>query len=289
VALKPVLLPLSWINGLFRPRGGKRLSVSRAEIEVLAEMGRREGILGEHESSVVTRAMSLRGVEVGEVMTPRTDIAAVQVQASVAEAMDLMLDEGHLRMPVYDGSLDHIVGVLAARDLWRAARSGETELRSVMRPITFAPVGKAVGDLISEMQEQRIRMVIVVDEFGGTSGLVTLEDLIEEIIGEIREEHEEDEPEDFQRLPDGGVLVRGDALVRDLNRFLLLDLPENEANRVGGFVFGRLGHVPRVGEEVRVKAGMLRVARVRGRRVERVLFVPRPIDAAASQPITGQS
>jgi len=213
----------------------------------------------------------------------------VPVQASVAEAMDLMLDEGHLRMPVYDGSLDHIVGVLAARDLWRAARqSGETELRSVMRPMTFAPMGKAVGNLISEMQEQRIKMAIVVDEFGGTAGLVTLEDLIEEIIGEIRDEHEEDEPEDFQRLPDGGVMVRGDALVRDLNQFLLLDLPENEADRVGGFVFGRLGHVPRVGEEVKVQEGMLRVARVRGRRVERVLFVPWNPRAPGSRPVSGQ-
>ena len=275
VVLKPILLPLSWINRLFQPRGGKQLSVSRAEIEVLAEIGRREGILGEHEWSVVSNVMALSKVEVGEVMTPRTDIVAVPREASVKEAMDVMLDEGHLRLPVYDGDLDHIVGVIAARDLWRAARSGETGLTSAVRAIPFAPAGKPVESLIAEMREQRIKMVIVVDEFGGTAGLATLEDLLEEIVGDIRDEHEE-EPDEFQKLPGGEVLIRGDALVRELNEFLPLGLPEGEADRVAGFVFGRLGRVARAGDEVSVEGGVLRITHVQGRRVEWVLYVPRP-------------
>ncbi len=274
VVLKPILIPLSWFNRLIQPRGSKKLSVSRAEIEVLAEIGRREGILGEHEWSVVSNVLSLGGVEVGEVMTPRTDMVAIPAGATIREAMDLMLDEGHLRVPVYEGDLDHVVGVLAARDLWRAARAGDSLITPAVRPISFAPESKPVEGLITEMREQRVKMAIVVDEFGGTAGLVTLEDLIEEIIGDIRDEHEPDEPTDFLEMEDGEVQVRGDALVREMNEFLSLELPEDEADTVGGFVFGRLGRVAHTGDEVSVEEGVFRVTRVRGRRIVLVTFSP---------------
>jgi putative hemolysin len=275
VVLKPILLPLSWFNRLLQPRGEKRLAVSRAEIEVLAEMGRREGILGEHEWNVVRNVLALGRVEVGDLMTPRTDMVGVPHDASVEEAIDLMLDEGHLRLPVYEGSLDHIVGVLAARDLWRTARSGEMGIRPAVRPVTFSPAGKPVDELISKMREQGIKMVIVLDEFGGTAGLVTLEDLIEEIIGDIRDEHEPPEPPDVQELDSGDLLVRGDALVREMNELLSLDLPAEEADTVGGFVFGRLGRVPQVGDQVQVEGGTFRVTQVRGLRIEHVHFARR--------------
>lgn len=268
VVLKPILLPLSWLNRLIQPRGAKRATVSRAEIEVLAEIGRREGILKEQEWSVVTNVLGLSEVEVGEVMTPRTDIVAVPLDASIEEAMNLMLDTGRLHTPVYEGDLDHIVGVLAARDLWRLGRSEEDMIRSAVRPVTFAPEGKRVEQLISEMREKRAKMVIVVDEFGGTAGLVTLEDLIEEIIGEIQDVHEPEEPDLFQEVGEGEVLVRGDALVREMNSFLSLELPEDEADTVGGLVFGRLGRIARVGDEITVKEGTFKVLRVKRRRIE---------------------
>ncbi|MGW8265340.1 MAG: hemolysin family protein [Longimicrobiales bacterium] len=282
VVLKPILVPLSWFNRLIQPGGEKQHTVSRAEIEVLAEIGRRQGILGEHEWSVLNNVLRLRSVEVGEVMTPRTEMVAVPVEASVKDAMNLMLDEGRLRVPVYDGDVDHIVGVLAARDLWGASRSGQTEIRSAVRPITFCPAGKAVEELISEMREQRIKMVIVVDEFGGTAGLATLEDLIEEIIGDIQDEHEPEEPPAFEQAEDGGILVRGDTLVRELNESLALKLPEEEADTAGGFVFGRLGRVARTGDEVDVEGGTLRVSRVRGRRIERLRFIRGGTDGSSS-------
>lgn len=274
LVFKPVLAPLSWFNRLIQPRGKKEATVSRAEIRVLAEIGRREGILREDEWSVVTNVMGLGKVEVGEVMTPRTDMVAVSLETSVRDAMDLMLDRGHLRLPVYDGDLDHIVGVLGARDLWGAHRQGETEIRHAVRPIPFAPEGKSVRDLINEMRNQRIHMVMVVDEFGGTAGLVTLEDLIEEIIGEIQDEHEAVEPEEFRKLENGEIQIRGDVLVREVNDFLDLGLPEDEADTVGGFVFGRMGRVGRVGDEVEVKGGTLRITRMKGRRIDLVLFLP---------------
>jgi putative hemolysin len=273
IALKPILLPLSWFNGLIQPRGENRLAVSRAEIEVLAELGRREGVLGEHEWNVVRNVLGLGRVEVGDVMTPRTDMVGVPQDASVEEAIDIMLNEGHLRLPVYEGSLDHIVGVLAARDLWGTARSGEAGIRPAVRPITFSPAGKPVEELISEMREQRIKMVIVLDEFGGTAGLVTLEDLIEEIIGDIRDEHEPPETPDVQELESGDFLVKGHALVREVNELFSLGLPEEEADTVGGFVFGRLGRAPRVGDEVDVEGGTFRVTRVRGLRIEHLHLV----------------
>jgi putative hemolysin len=203
-------------------------------------------------------------------------MVAIPAGATVREAMDLMLDEGHLRVPVYEGDLDHVVGVLAARDLWRAARAGESLITPAVRPVPFAPESKPVEGLITEMREQRVKMAIVVDEFGGTAGLVTLEDLIEEIIGDIRDEHEPDEPTDFLEMENGEVQVRGDALVREMNEFLSLELPEAEADTVGGFVFGRLGRVPQTGDEVSVKEGVFRVTRVRGRRIVLVTFSPPP-------------
>jgi len=274
VVFKPILAPLSWFNRLIQPRGKKKASVSRAEIQVLAEIGRREGVLREDEWSVVSNVMGLGNVEIGEVMTPRTDIVAVALKATVTEAMNLMLDRGHLRLPVYDGDMDHIVGVLGARDLWGAHRVGETDIRHAVRPIPFAPEGKPVRDLIGEMRDQRIHMTIVVDEFGGTAGLVTLEDLIEEIVGEIQDEHETMEPEEFRKLDHGEIQIRGDVLVREINDFLEMGLPEEEADTVGGFVFGRLGRIGRVGDEVEVDGGTLRITRMKGRRINLVVFQP---------------
>ncbi len=272
--MKPILVPLSWFA---RSIAGdtSRPSVSRAEIEVLAEIGRREGQLDEDEWKVVSNVIRLDEVTIAEVMTPRTDMTAVSVDATIEEAMDVMLDEGHLRLPVYEGSLDRIVGILLARDLWRAGRAGGGELRDVMRPPLFAPSGKPVEDLIPEMRVQRNKMAIVVDEFGGTAGLVTLEDLIEEIIGEIQDEHESDEPENFYPLDEDRVRVWGGVPVRDASDALSINLPEEPHDTLGGYLFGRLGRLGRVGDIVPfAEAGFFRITRMRGRRIEYAVWQP---------------
>lgn len=274
VVMKPILIPLSIFSRAISRERAAQSTVSRAELEVLAEIGRREGTLDEEEWRVVTNVMNLSEVSVGEVMTPRTDIVAVPIEASVEEAKEVMLDEGHLRLPVYEGSLDRIVGILLARDLWQADREGVTSIQDVLRPATYAPASKPVEDLIPEMRRTRSKMLIVLDEFGGTAGLATLEDLLEEIVGEIQDEHEEDEPANFQDVGGGVIRIWGGVPLREVNDHLPLELPEDQFDTLGGFVFGRLNRVPAVGDEVEVNGGRLRVVKMRGRRVEFVRFLP---------------
>jgi len=270
--MKPILVPLNLFSQLLR--GSKGSTTSRAELEVLAQIGFSEGTIDEDEWKVVTNVIRLDEVTVGEVMTPRTDMIAVPASASVEEAMEVMLDEGHLRVPVYDDSLDKIEGLLVARDLWRHAREGLDELAGIVRPIQFVPTTKLVEDLIPEMRTHRTKMAIVVDEFGGTAGLVTLEDLIEEIIGEIQDEHEGDEPLHFQELSDGYVRIWGGVPVREVNDRLDVDLPEDPYDTLGGFVFGALNRVGSVGDVIEYEGGRLRITKMRGRRVEFVMLVP---------------
>ena len=282
IVMKPVLRPLSWLSRIITPNTA-RPTISRAELEVLAEIGRREGTIDEHEWTVVSNVMRLDELSVGEVMTPRTDMIAIPSDATIEEAQERMLNAGHLRLPVYEGSLDRIVGVVIGRDVWRAQRDGLTRLDEVLRPVPFAPASKAVEDLIPEMRQQRTKMAIVVDEFGGTAGLVTLEDLIEEIIGEIQDEHEADEPVDFQALLGGRLRVWGGTTLRAASERLGLEPNEDEEegyDTLAGFVLGRLNRIPVVGDQIEVAPGILRVTHMKGRRIEYLLFIPRGLEAA---------
>lgn len=273
VVMKPAIVPLGLVS---RWTGAKRegqATVSRAEIEVLAEIGRREGAIDEDEFQVMSNVMQLDEITAEDVMTPRIDIVAVPAEASLKEAIDVMLDRGKLRLPVYEGSLDRIVGVLLARDLWRADREGRKRVREVARPAHFAPAVKPVEELIREMRAKRTKMVVVLDEFGGTAGLVTLEDLIEEIVGEFRDEHEADEPQDFREMEDGRTIVRGGTPAKDAEERLGIVLGE-EYGTVGGYVFGALDRVGRPGDSVAAGGGRFTVASVRRRRIEYVIYEP---------------
>lgn len=280
--MTPLLVPLSWVQRLVQG-SGTGPDISREEIEVMARMAWTTGTLAEDEWQVVSNVMRLGEVPVGEVMTPRTDIVAIDAGATVEEAKEVMLDHGHLRLPVHTGALDRIVGVLVARDLWRADQNGVTEIRDLPRTPIFAPLSRPVQQLIPELRDKGAKMAIVLDEFGGTAGLATFEDLIEEIVGEIRDEHEAHEPAEFQRLADGSVRVWGGVSVREANQRLAMELPSDLSDTVGGYVFGSLHRVPRPGDEVPVDGGRLRVARMRGRRVEFVVFLPNNV---ASRPDT---
>jgi len=281
--MRPVTVPLRFVDRLLGADGADAQKVSRAEFEAMAEIERRQGALEEDEWEVVTNVMNLDQVTVGEVMTPRTAMVAIPVEAGVAEAKDLILEEGHLRMPVYAETVDRIVGVLLARDLWRADREGVHLIRELVRPATFVPNTKSVEDLIRQMREQRIKMAIVLDEFGGTAGLVTLEDLVEEIIGEIQDEHEQ-EPLPFEEAMHGEVRVRGEVPLWEVNERFDLELPEDVYDTVGGFVFGQIGRIPDVGDEVPTSRGRFRVVAMDGRRITRVAFVPDGASPSPGQP-----
>ena len=273
VVMKPVLVPLGFVSRWIAPRKTSPATISRAEIGVLAELGRREGAIDEDEFQVMSNVMQLDLIAVSEVMTPRIDIVAVPVGASVSEAMDVMLDRGKLRLPVYEENLDQIVGILLARDLWRAAREGRENINDIARPARFAPATKVVEDLIREMRAKRTNMIIVLDEFGGTAGLVTLEDLIEEIIGEIQDEHETDEPREFQRTGDGRTVIWGGTPVKDVEDRLGIVLGE-EFDTVGGYIFGALEGIGKPGDRVAAPGGRFRILTVLRRRIEYVVFEP---------------
>lgn len=269
VLLKPVLVPLSALNRWISPTGEKRPTVSRAELEVLAEIGRREGTIDREEWQVVSNVMNLDALRVEDVMTPRTDVDGIRADATLADAKAAMVASGHSRLPVYRTSLDDITGMVIARDLQRAEIEGIGDLGSILRPVRYTPASKSVEDLLREMRRDRVKLTVVVDEYGGTAGIVTLEDLLEEIVGDIEDEHE-DGPEDIVRTAAGAWGIDARVPLRELAERFDLDLPVDRYATVAGFLFGELARVGSVGDEVRHGPAVFRIEAMDGVRVKRV-------------------
>jgi CBS domain containing-hemolysin-like protein len=222
---------------------------------------------------------------VKEVMTPRTEIDSVAADATLSEVVERFIEARHSRLPVADGSLDRVIGVVQVRDLVQHMRAngqpqnsatrqisleGATKsAREIMRPIPLVPPTKPVLELLREFQRTRQQIAMIVDEFGGTAGLVTLEDLMEEIVGEIRDEYE---PPGEPVRPDGqgGLVAEGLMSVDDLSALLDLEIPDDGVDSVGGLVLSRLGRIPGVGERVQVGSLLLEVVRMDGRRIDAV-------------------
>jgi CBS domain containing-hemolysin-like protein len=250
------------------------------EIEMLLTQSYEHGLLKEEPVEMIRGVFGLSETTAAEVMTPRPDVIALDVLTTVQEAAVFILEEGHSRYPVFEETIDHIVGIVLARDVWRAQTQGVTELAEVMRPALFVPDTKPLEELLREMRRERAHMAIVIDEFGGTAGIVSIEDMLEEIVGEIADELDEAAPE-LAHGPSGEVLVSGGMAIAELNDLLRLRLPDEDYTTVGGFVLGRLGRVARVGDEVRVRGGTLRVLEMDGRRVMRIaLFLHKAPPAA---------
>lgn len=268
-----VWLPLSAIGRLFAGRAQEEPSVSVGDLLALAAVGRREGAIDLPTWHVVRNALALHRVTVRSIMTPRTGIVAVPIGTSVEHARRTIQESGHLRLPVYDGTIDFVVGVVLARDLWRSDLDAASPVDPLLRAPFVVPDSKPVDRLLMEMRRDHVTIAIVLDEFGGTAGLVTIEDLVEEVVGEIREEHEPRRGP-FEDLAGGRVRIRGDVPVRAVNERLHLDLPEDVVETVGGFVLDRLGRVPRTGDRVAVEGGTLEVDSMDDRRVVDVLFEP---------------
>ncbi|RKD93952.1 hemolysin family protein [Halopiger aswanensis] len=227
--------------------------VTRDEIQEMIESGEREGVLEEEEHEMLQRIFRFNNTIVKEVMTPRLDMTAVPKDASIDEAIETCIQSGHARIPVYEGSLDNVMGVVHIRDLVRDLNYGETndgdlELADLIQPTLHVPESKNVDELLTEMRENRMHMAIVIDEFGTTEGLVTMEDMVEEIIGEILEGGEE---QPIEEIDDRTVLVRGEVNIEDVNEALEIDLPEGEEfETIAGFIFNRAGRLVEEGEEI---------------------------------------
>ncbi|MGH7444995.1 MAG: hemolysin family protein [Longimicrobiales bacterium] len=239
------------------------------EIEMLLTQSYEHGLLREEPVEMIRGVFHLSETQAAEVMTPRTQVIALDVETPLEAAADFILENGHSRYPVYEETIDHVIGVALARDVWQALRNGAQELRGVVREALFVPDTKSIEHLLREMQKGGIHMAVVIDEFGGTAGVVTIEDLLEEVVGEIADETDE-APVGFEHAPDGDVHFRGAVPITELNELYDTRLPDEDYTTVGGFVLGRLGRLPRVGDEVVIRGGRLRVLHVKGRRIERL-------------------
>jgi CBS domain containing-hemolysin-like protein len=206
-------------------------------------------------------------------MLPRPDIVAVEVEQTIEAAIECAIDNGFSRLPACEGGTDNIVGLVYLKDLVGRARAGEVDhpVREAVRPAVFVPEQKRVAELLREMRTQKFHMAIVVDEHGSTAGLVTLEDLLEEIVGEIADEYDPDEPS-VEHLGDGSLRVPGRTPIDEVSEELGVELPDTEWDTVGGLVFNLLGHVPGEGETVRFQDLELRTERVQGNRIVSVLI-----------------
>lgn len=260
--------------------------LSAAEIRLIVEQGSQQGVLEAEEEQMISAVMSLSDSKLHEVMVPRIDIAAIDQEASFDDAVTLVLTEGHSRTPLYKESVDHIVGILYAKDLLRIIAAGgpRPRLRDIMRPALFVPESQAVDDLLNELQRRRVHMAIVLDEYGGTAGLVTIEDLLEEIVGEIQDEFDEEEPMKVI-VREGEAILDGRADIDEMGE--LVDPPleledDEEYDTVGGFVYHRIGRVPVVGDTVAVDPFKITVIKVIGRRVGKVRVT---WDAGVAKPI----
>jgi CBS domain containing-hemolysin-like protein len=245
--------------------------VTSDELKVMVAASEEEGLIEERERTMIDNILELEDVLVREIMIPRPDVVAVPVTTTVRQAVDVVVRERYSRLPVYRESIDDIAGILYGKDLVQLVVDGrlDDQVGSLARPAYFVPESKRCDDLLRELQQQHVHIAIVVDEYGGTSGLVTIEDLLEEIVGEIQDEYDVEEQ---KIIPEGeGVaIVDGSASIDDVNEALSLDLTAEEVDTIGGLVYEKLGRVPIVGDQVHVDQSELTVVGAHGRRVTRV-------------------
>ena len=257
--------------------------VSQQDIRSMAQVGHEEGVIEETEKDMIHSIFAFGDTLVREVMVPRPDVVAVEAEQTVAGAMDVVLNNKFSRLPVNRGDLDHVIGILHEKDILAALYSDrrQTPVTELVRPAHFVPETSHAAALLRRMQREQFHMAIVVDEHGSTSGLVTLENLLEELVGNIADEHDVDEEKEIERLADDTYRVDASVSIRELNDLLGTDFPRDRWNTVGGLMFGVLGTIPTQGEAVALKGWRFTAEKVQGRRVTTVLARRDPASAAA--------
>ncbi|MFY9719982.1 MAG: hemolysin family protein, partial [Candidatus Cybelea sp.] len=245
--------------------------VTEEDIRTLVNVGAEQKVIEEEEREMIHSVIEFGDTIVREVMKPRPEVVAVSVEDSPRRVLDVVISEGYSKLPVYQESKDDIIGVVHDRELLVALANGSLAhvgIRALMRPAVHVPETKKIAELLREMQRGKFSLAIVVDEYGGTAGLVTMEDLLEEIVGEIRDEHDLDEQEPIAVISDCEAVVEAGTNIEDVNARLGTELPTEDFETIGGYTVGLFGRLPTEGEEVAADDHTrLRVDRTRGRRI----------------------
>jgi CBS domain containing-hemolysin-like protein len=284
-AVIAVLSPLLWLLSalgsiVVRPLGGRvNLTsplVTEEEIRELVKVGEEEGVIQEDEREMIHSIFEFGDTVAREVMVPRIDMVCVADTDTIGAALRVIRTEQHSRLPVYHGTIDQVVGIVHVKDLLTALQDGREEapVKETARPAYFIPESKPLDSLLRELRRRKTQMAIVVDEYGGTAGLVTTEDLLEEIVGPILDEYDVEEKL-LEVVNESVALIDGRASLEEVNDALKLDLPVGEVDTVGGFIYSLLGHVPAQGESVTYDGVELFVERLEGHRVARVRLTKR--------------
>ena len=249
--------------------------ITDSELKAMADVAHEEKVIEKDERTFIHSIIDFGDTVAREVMTPRPDMVTVEAQSTVRDALETALAAGYSRIPVEEAGIDDIIGIAYAKDMARDERAGKPgqAVRASMRPAKFVPESKEVSDLLREMQEEKFHMAIVVDEYGGTAGVITLEDLLEELVGDIVDEFDVEEPT-VERLDDGSVTVPAGYSIDDAGELLGSDLPHGPWDTVGGLMLDLVGRVPDAGDSVEADGFRLTALDVRGRRIGRVRIEP---------------
>lgn len=268
--LRPFVFTLVWLADLQMPGKGITTSptVTEGELRYLADRAATEGEITPDDRNLIERAFRVGDREADDIMVPRTDIIAVPADQKVVDALEVALIHGHRRLPVIEKSIDEIVGMVRLRDLV-ANRGTDLAVRDLAIDFLVVPESKPVLDLLTEMQQHRQHLAIVVDEYGGTAGLVTIEDVVAELVGSVSENHEAPPV----HPSDTGWLVDGALPVEDLSD-LIGEVPEGDWNTAAGLIMGLMGRIPDVGDEVSIDGGTLRITGTSGRRITQIEVLP---------------
>ena len=283
--------PIRWISGaliglanIILPGKGLKqgpYNVSENELLAMADAAAQQDVIEREERTLIHSIIDFGDTVVREVMVPRPDMVVVESTARVSDVIEIAIAAGFSRIPVYGQGIDDILGVVFSKDLMKAEREGfaDQPVSEIMRQAHFVPETKRVSELMREMQVSKLHQAIVVDEYGGTAGLVTLEDLIEELVGEIEDEYDVQETP-VERISEDEVRITARMSIEDVNELLGTDLPEGDWDTIGGLIYGLLGHVPTEGESVEFDRRRLIAERVLGRRIGRVRIVKIPAPVA---------
>ncbi len=264
-----------WLTSILKV-SKNRLLLSEEELRSIVDMGEEKGTLQQDEKEMIHSIFEFSETIVKEIMIPRIDMICISTDSKLDSLLSLVTKHLHSRIPLYKDKVDNIIGIIYAKDLLpfvNRKRNGDVNLEKLARPAYFVPEQKKIDELLREFQSQRIHMAIVVDEYGGTSGIVTLEDIIEEIVGEIQDEHDSEQPP-YQKINDNEYLVDGSMDLEEMNEELQLNLPTEEGvETLGGFLFGLFGSVPREKQSVSYKNYKFVIEKIIRRRITKVKII----------------